>query len=548
MIVALAATFALITSIAADLGHSHLEWVFSASLLIIAATTLTQLFGAGRVGGKHFMVIGTSPIYIPLVAHLVQISNYSVLTGFMMIASLGFVAVARWLPALYRVITPVVTGVALFLIYVMILPLAIRMLGAVPEGVSDEVTPVLVCTMIAVMIVLARSIPDSLQVVTPLAGILVGVVIAGAYDWFSYTASGEAVAWINLPHIHFPGIALPESLEVWAILPLFILVGLIHAIRATNDSFEAQKSERGEQSGPDYRLAQGSLYANGLGVFMSSLAGSPPVIPYSGLSVTVIKQSGRAPRITALVICCLVGVIAFSPVIAHAVLRIPPPVLGCILLLAVIKLIGQTIRSLVRACTDREHTIIAWTSSLSGITIITLALLPEIQLFSGGYGAILGNGFVMGCIIAMGMTVVLNAKRSRPQRFDGVLDSAIFPAVDMFLQQVALESKWGPRARLRLRAAVEEAIASQQQVYDSTEKGKAPHLTVRAYPSQKYIDVDILTALESEHVESHLAIMNALPEQFDEDLMSLRLLLHYASKVRCRHYHGLTVITLRITP
>ena len=545
MVLAMAAVFALISAQAAGFNRAQLEWIMAAALLIIAAVTLLQLFGAGRFGGKHFLVIGATPIYIPFVAHLGQIADYAVLTSFMIVASLAFLCVAHWLPRLSRVITPVVSSCTLLLIFMMILPFAFRLIGEAPEGVSPDATPVLVCLMLAVMAVLSRTLPASLQSFTPLAGILVGVLTAAGYDWYSFVTVGEPARLFGLPIGQFPGFSLPARLDVWALLPPFVLVALVHAIRVTTNSFMAQQAEIGDHMEPDYRLAQGSIYANGIGVLLSGLAGSTPVTSYAPLSVSLIRRSKGATRTVGVTICCLIVVIALFPRLTIAMLLIPLPVLGTLLLLAVLKMAAETLRTLVKSCHERQDTIVAWSTMLTGILIATLAYVRP-QLFGEGFGAILGNGFVVGSVVAIGLTVVLNAFKPRPMRFDGLLDAAVYPRVDAFAKDVATKSHWGPRAGMRLRAAVEEAIASQEQVYEKADEGKLPHLTVRAYPARKYIDVDILTTLESESVESHLAIMNAMPDHFDERLLSLRLLRHYASDVRCRHYHGLTVISVRV--
>ncbi len=109
---------------------------------------------------------------------------------------------------------------------------------------------------------------------------------------------------------------------------------------------------------------------------------------------------------------------------------------------------------------------------------------------------------------------------------------------------------WGAAAAERLRSAGEEAFASLSQEEESegeAPEGEAPRLILSARPEGGSVEMEFLAVFDEENLEDRLAYLEEEAETLDERELSFRLLRHYASSVRHRKYHGLDVVTVRVT-
>ena len=106
-----------------------------------------------------------------------------------------------------------------------------------------------------------------------------------------------AASWLALPDVAaWPGIDLTPDARFWALLPVFAIVSVVAAIKTSSDGAVIQQASARKPRATDFRLVQGALNASGVGILLSGIAVTPPVIIYLPSSVSLINLTGVAAR------------------------------------------------------------------------------------------------------------------------------------------------------------------------------------------------------------------------------------------------------------
>ena len=108
--------------------------------------------------------------------------------------------------------------------------------------------------------------------------------------------------WIGIPEIGLPGFDLGSGMEFWSLLPMFLVVNLVTAIKTVGGGVVIQRVARRKPRVTDFRVVQGAVNANGLGALLSGIAGTLPTITYDASSVDRGRLTQRWLRR-----CILVG-------------------------------------------------------------------------------------------------------------------------------------------------------------------------------------------------------------------------------------------------
>ena len=167
------------------------------------------------------------------------------------------------------------------------------------------------------------------------------------------------------------------------------------------------------------------------------------------------------------------------------------------------------------------------------------------DLFGDEMGGLLDYGVTIGAVVAIGMTLLLEAINRHRSHLETTLDMASLPAIDVFLTRVATRLGWNETSTLRLRAAGEEALASLQMQEDYAEGSEPPRLIIDARPQGTMVELEFVATTRHENVEDQLAYLadEASIPTFDQ--LSLRLLRHHAAAVRHQKFHGGDIVTVR---
>lgn len=531
-----------ITALAAGQDESYLSWAVFAALIISGVNTALQAAKIGRLGGGHILIMGATPNFIAVSILAIEEGGTAMLASLIVLSSLFYLALAAWLPLLRRIITPVVSGTVLMLIAALILPIAFDRLQEVPEGSSLAAGPCVAAVMVVASTMLMLRGSRTWRPWSLLLRIAAGCVAAVPFGLYDFERLSTA-SWVGIPDSGFPGLDLTPSAGFWGLLPMFLIVTLVQVIKGIGDGVIVQQVSRRRPRTTDFRLIQGSTYANGVSVLLSGIAGTPPTTYYSPSTVSLINLTGVSARSAGYAVGGLLVVLAFFPKITSVLLSIPSPVMGGFLVIALGVLFVEGIQTLVRAGLDPQKAIVVGLAFSIGLGMEHRNVLAD--LLGSPWGELLGNGITVGTATALALTAFLELTSSR-RRLEVRLDIADLPRIDAFLQEIAAKMGWDAAATERLRSAGEETLSSLLQPDDAYPAGEAPRLIIVARPEGGTVEMEFLAVFDEENLEDRLAYLDEQTETFDERELSFRLLRHYASSVRHQKYHGLDIVTVQV--
>ena len=541
--VAPAVLIVAVTALASGQDEGYLTWAVFASLIIGGAVTALQAFGIGWLGIRHVFITGTTPNFVAVSVLALKEGGPATLASLILLSGIFYLAIAAWLPRLRRIITPAVSGTILMLIATMVLPVAFDRLGEVPEGTPSVAGPGVALVTLVVTALMALRAPANWRLWSPLIGIGAGCAVAALFGMYDLQRLFEA-PWFGLPSGGLPGLQLTPTAGFWALLPMFLVVTLVQSIKTIGDAVVVQQVSQRKPRAIDFRLIQGSLYANGVGILLSGLAGTPPSSAYSASTASLINLTGVAARRVAYAIGVIFLMLALFPKVTGLLLTIPNPIMGAFLLFAIGILFFEGIRTVSRSGLGYQDALVVGLSFSIGVGLQYQSIFEGI--LPSPWDTLLGNGITVGAAVAIGLTVLLDLIGARSRRLETRLDLANLPRLDAFLQEIAEELGWNAASSDRLRSAGEEALSSLLQPGNEYPTEEAPRLIVVARPEPKAVDLELLAVFSEDNLEDRLAHLDEQTEVSDEREISFRLLRHYASSVHHQKYHGLDIVTVRV--
>ena len=534
-----------VTARAGGQDEEYLSWAVFAALVIAGTLTALQASRVWRLGAGHIQIMGATPNFVAVSALALAEGGPSLLASLVVVSSLFYLALAIWLPLLRRVITPVVSGTVLMLLAATILPVALDRVREVPEGTADAAGPTVALATLAAATGLALRASGAWRLWSPLIGIAVGCLVASLFGAFDLQRIADA-SWAGIPGgARIPGFDLTPGVEFWALLPVFIVITLVGGVKNIGDSVAIQGASRRRPRVTDFRLVQGALNTNGLGILLSGIAGTPPTTVYSSTSVSLASLTGVASRNVGFVIGAgLVG-LALFPKLPALLLTIPSPVMGAYLLTAIGLLFVGGIATVIQGGLDAQKALVVGIAFSLGLGIEHQTIFADVV--GGTWGALLDNGMLVGALSAVVMTAFLDLTSPRTGgRLQSRLHAASLPEIDAFVRGIAGSLGWNEASADRLSAAAEETLMSLAPHGDGAAREDAPRLIVAARPAAAAVEMEFLAVFDEENLEDRLAYLEEESEGLAEGEVSLRLLRHYASSVHHQKYYGLDVVTVQV--
>ena len=540
-------TVVVITALSGGQNEEYQAWAMFAALTLLAGVTALQASRIWRFGAGHTFISVSSPTYIAISVLALDAGGPTLLVSLLVVAALCYFAVATWLPLLRRVITPTVSGIVLMLVAVSILPITLESITEVPSGAPNAAGLYVVVATLAVSTMLTLRAPARIRGFSLILGIVSGCVVAAPFGYYELE-SLYAASWIGFPSAEFPGVDLTPPSEFWALAPLFAIVALVSAVKGVGDAMVVQQASRRQPRAIDFRMIQGTLYANGVGMLTAAFVGVPPTTYFSSMTASLVTLTGVAARSVGYAMAVLLLLVAIFPKLSGLLLLIPDPVLGGLLIVALGLLFVQGVQSLIQDGIDVSKAFIAGVSFAAGVLIefenVFEGLVPT------PWHLLLGNGATVGGLTVIALTLFMDVTRSRPRRLQTRLDFSEFPRIDAFLGDVAARMGWNEAATGRLRSAGEEAVSSllqpDNEFSEAESRESPPRLMISARPDGRAVDLEFISVLEEENLGDRLAYLEEEPQVADEREVSFRLLRHYASSVRHQKYHGMDIIVVRV--
>ncbi len=546
-----------VTAWGGNQDDAYLQWAVFAALMVAGALIALQASRVWQVGTEHLVLMGPSANFVAVSVLALEAGGPALMASLTAASSLFYLMLARWLPRLRRIITPVVTGTVVMLIAVSIFPIVLDRIRDAPEGASNTVGPVVAVVTLAVATVLGLRAPRVLRPWSPLLALIAGCLTAASFGSYDLQPVRDA-SWAGIPTGGFAGLDVTFGLDFWTLLPAFVVVTLMAGVKNTADSVIVQQASRRTPRVTDFRLVQGALKANCLGILLSGLAGTVATTFYTSRTLTLITLTSVAARRVGYVIGAAIAVLALFPKLLAALISIPSPVMGAYILMAVGMLFLNGVRTLMKDGLDGQKALIASVSFAVGASLDQQTLFGD--LLGESWSPLLDNGVVAGAATAILLTLFLDATSpARQTRLEVELSTASLPQLDEFLDDIASSIGWNPASRQRLRSAGEETLMSLVEPADfemladgqgQDASGDRPaRLIVIARPGDSLVELEFLAVFDEENLEERLEYLSEEVEGaqgWEEGEISLRLLRHYASSVQHQKYHGLDIVAVQV--
>ena len=537
-------TIATTFIVASGGSPAYASWAVFAALIAGGAATALQAARLGRLGSGHLLLMGPAAPFIAVCALAAAHDGFQVMSSLVVAASVAQFALAFWLPRLRRIITPTVSGVALMVISASVMPIAMDKLDSVPTGLPPLAGPVVGGVTLAAAAVLMLRGWGLLSMMALPATILIGCAAAALLGVYDVSPALEA-PWVALPEFQaWPGLVTVYDSHFLALLPVFLIVSAVVAVKASNEGAAIQQVSQRRPRAVDFRRVQGTLHAGGVGVLLSGLLGIVPALIYLPSSMSLVTFTGTAARRTGFVIGGMLIALALMPKVVAIILTIPKPVTGAVLIVLMGLLFMEGARSLFQDGFNRQKAAVAGFSLSIAIGLQSRNILSE--ALGSPWDAAFGSSVVAGVLAAVLMSAVLDMTVSRRRRMEAELDMSALPNIDNFLRDLGARMGWNQTSIERLCAAGEETLSSMLQLRDDYEEGRPPRLVLIARPRAGTVEMEFLAVSQEENIEDRIAYMSEQAEAPDVSEISFRLLRHYASSVRHRKYHGIDVVTVQV--
>ena len=545
IVMAVIAPTVIYTSIiAAGMGEKYLTWAVFAALITNGIATALQALRFGRLGGGHMLISGASSVFVGVSVTAIETGGPSMLATLIVVSALFQFALGAWLPSLRRIITPVVYGVVMMLIAASVILIMVGRLQDGAAGAPPVAAPLAAGVTLAVVVGMGLYATGALRFWSPLIAIVAGTAVAASFGLYDPQRLLDA-PWFGLPEVAFPGFYLVPSAEFFSLLPMFLVASLASALKVTASSVVMQRVSFREPKVTDFRLVQGTINANGIGSLLAGIAGTLPPFTLDSICASVVTFTGVAARVVGYVMAAILIAVALFPKLAALLLTIPPAVTSAYILTIMGMLLVDGMKTVVQEGMDPRRMMVVGISLSVGLGLQGHNIFAD--LFGGAWGALLGNGMVIGAIFAIAMTSFMEITGRRASRLEAPLEFGSLPRIDEFLRDFSERLNWKEDSAERMRAVGEEALLSLLQHDEDDESDGPRRLIIVARPVARSVELEFMAVIaEEENIEDRLAYLNSQTEAQEGRELSLRLLRHYASSVRHRKYHGIDIVTVQV--
>ncbi len=521
---------------------TYLAWAVFGAVAVSGICTALQAVRLGRVGSGYLLFMGPAGAFIGVCVSALNHGGPTLLATLVIASSLVPLVISLRLGLIRRLLTPTIVGTVNMLVPATVLPVVFSRLAGAPHDTALGPPLTAVATVLVISGISLKAGPR-LRLWAPLAGVIAGSVIGGSLGLYDFDLVARA-PWIGLPQGNWPGIGLDLGPAFVELLPAFVFVSLIGAIQTITGAVAIQGVSWRRPRAVDYRAVEGAVAADGIGKLLSGLTAIVPTQTIA-VSAPTIEMTGVAARRVGIAAGGVLVALAFLPKALSMILAIPSPVVVAYLTVVLAMTFVRGMTEVVRGGIDHRKAMISGVAFWVGVGCQNDLLFPELlsELGSG----LLGNGITAGGIVAILMTLFLEATAPRRSRIEGELDLSVLPEIRVFLGTFASRSGWGATMVDRLDAATEETILTLIGEDAGDKKRLRRRLLLQAYKEADGAVLEFVAASGEENLQDRIALLTEMPDDaLMEREVSLRLLRHIASSIRHQQFHDTDIVTVHV--
>ena len=529
---------------AAGESDAYLTWTVFLTVVIAGLVMMLHASTIRRLGAGYILSIGPATPYIGISVVALAHGGPGVLATLVLISSLIPLAISFRLSLFRKVLTPTVVGTVNMLIPVTVLPVVFGRLTAVPDDtltfaamLTAGVTGIVIC------LIHLKSAPR-IRLWAPVIGLVVGSVVGGYFGLYDINRVLDA-AWIGLPNVSWPGLDFEFDSQFLGLIPAFIFAALIGTIQSTTSAVLIQRVSWRQTRAVDYRAVENTVAADGLGKLACGIGGIMPT-QTTTVSSPIVEITGISARSVGLVAGAMMIVVAFFPKVLAVILAVPEAVYAAYLFVFLAIIFSRGMSEVVQGGIDHRTGLIAGLGFWVGVGCQYGMLFPEyVNNFAGG---MLANGITSGGLVAILMTLFLDATSPRVSRLETESDLSALPKIQELLRGFATRNGWDSVMIDRLNAASEETLLTLvgEEDFESEHARRRLVLTARRDSDSAILEF-VAAAGEEKNLQDRIGLLKDQSEELHvESEVSLRLLRHFAASVRHQKFHDVDILTLQV--
>ena len=522
--------------------EAYLSWAVFGAVAVSGICTALQAVRLSRVGAGYLLFMGPAGAFIGVCVSALVEGGPALLATLVVASSLVPIVISMRLALFRRLLTPTIVGTVNMLIPATVLPVVFSRLADAPQdaALSAPLTAVATGLVIGGISLTAGA---TLRLWAPLIGVIAGSVIGGSLGLYDFDLITRA-PWFGLPLGSWPGIGCDLGPAFVGLLPAFAFVALIGAIQTITGAVAIQRVSWRRPRAVDYRAVEGAVTADGIGKLLSGIAGIVPTQTI-GVSVPTVELTGVAARRVGIIAAGVLIVLAFLPKFLAMILAIPSAVVVAYLTVVLALTFVRGMTEVVQGGIDHRKALIAGVAFWVGVGCQNDLLFPEVLAELGG--GLLANGITAGGIMAILMTLFLEATAPRGSRIEVALDLSVLPKIRTFLEVFASRNGWGPEMVRRLDAASEETLLTLIEQDVDRKSSDRRRLLLKARRESGGALLEFIAAAGEENLQDRIGLLADRPDDvLVEREVSLRLLRHIASSVRHQQFHDTDIVTVHV--
>ena len=521
---------------------AYLSWAVFGAVAVSGICTALQAVRLGRVGAGYLLFMGPAGAFIGVCVTALNEGGPALLSTLVVASSLIPIVISLRLALFRRLLTPTIVGTVNMLVPATVLPVVFGRMADVPH---DAALAPLLTALATILVISGISLTAgaSLRLWAPAIGVVAGSVVGGSLGLYDFERVARA-PWIGLPSGDWPGIGIDLGPAFVELLPAFVFVSLIGAIQTITGTVAVQRVSWRRPRAVDYRAVEGAVTADGIGKLLSGLTAIVPTQTIA-VSAPTIELTGVAARRVGIAAGGVLMALALLPKILAMILAIPSPVIVAYLTIVLAMTFVRGMTEVVQGGIDYRKGMISGVAFWVGVGCQNDLLFPGLLSELGG--GLLGNGITAGGIVAILMTLFLEATAPRRSRIEGELDIPVLPKLREFLDGFASRNGWGANMVHRLDAATEETILTLIGEEEDHKRRERRRLLLQAHKEAGGAVLEFVAAPGEENLQNRIGLLADTPDDVPvEREISLRLLRHIASSVHHQQFHAIDIVTVRV--
>jgi xanthine permease XanP len=406
--------------------------VMSLSCIAIGVGALFQTLPRGPIGSGFLAIPTYSTTHLAPCVVAAKLGGMPLVFGMTIVAGLAEMAFALVLSRMRILMTPVISGLCLFIVGLQIGLIGIGEFLDVPHETLAVFPSHLAVTISTLGVCVGLSIwgRGAAKILCSFLGLMTGTLAAIAIGLFgdAQWAQLERAPWVILPR---PG-ALGFDFDL-SLVPAFVAAALCVAVRTLSLLTTCQRMNDDDWQRPDIANLRKGVLADGLANVTAGLLGGPGMTPAPSM-VGIQSATGITSRVIVFPVAAILIAMGFVPKLALFFMLIPQEVTGSVLVfIACFTISGGMEIMLSGARGPRANYVIG----ISSLLALSESAYPKyFAQISPGLRNFLGNplAFGMTAAIALSLAFRLGTRQREAMKWSAPTDAA---AAVAFMQAAA---------------------------------------------------------------------------------------------------------------